>query len=129
MLDSAGAPVPEALDGINLRTRDETSSSRMIVAEAFPVPDGGQRPGEVVRMECALFEASVKAVRDASGGISIYDLTSGREERLPNVPAATIDRWVARFQAVLLSTGQKGRPPGVLSPERDILRSLGYIGR
>ena len=80
-------------------------------------------------MECALFEGSVKAVRDASGGISVYDLSSGREESLPNVPAAAVDRWVARFQAVIRSTGQQGRPPGVLSPERDILRSLGYIDR
>jgi arylsulfatase A-like enzyme len=129
ILDSVGAPSSEPLDGVSLRALGEGSSSRSILAESFAAPDGRGQHGDDARLECALFEGSMKAVRDASGGISVYDLSRGREERLTNLPAAMNDVWNARVQAVLSSGGPRSRPPSVTSPERDVLRSLGYIGR
>ncbi len=129
ILDIAGAAVPDALDGVSLRQLGERPSDRPVVAESFSVPDGGGQRGADAPSECAMFEGSTKAVRDASGGISVFEMWPGREPRLVNLPPAASDGWTARFQALLLSGSKGARPASVTSPERDILRSLGYIGR
>ncbi len=129
ILDVAGASVPDAVDGVSLRALGERPSSRPVIAESFAVPDGGRQPGADAPSECALFEGATKAVRDASGGVSVFEVSPGREPRRVNLSPAASDGWTARFQALLLSGGQGRRPGSVTSPERDILRSLGYIGR